>query len=358
MLLPTLPYRQSNLEDLSIELAGLFQDTLFIVGNGFDLMHGVKSSYYNFRDTISPQHMIRFTLEQYIHKTDIWGDFENNLAYLDREMMMGVLDDWLQNFNVLDEDDDDFSAANFFMAPETATEPVHVLTQELPKQFRKWINTLRAGSIVRPLKSLISPEAYYINFNYTEFLETIYGVPKESIAYIHGDRRKKREQLVLGHGRNEDEVFEEWYQANKDKPEYQPIRYGRKGRKYRNDNPVYLAYFLKDESEGNWKSQTRYDAIDNTSRLIEEYYTNSAKKTSDVIKKYRSIFDGFGHIRRIVVIGHSLSDVDYPYFKEIIKNTDNPSWNFGWFDSRSLKSIKTFVEKMTIPEDKISVFQI
>jgi hypothetical protein len=58
VLLSALPYRQSILEDLSTELAGLYQDTLFIIGNGFDLMHGVKSSYYDFRDTISPQHVI------------------------------------------------------------------------------------------------------------------------------------------------------------------------------------------------------------------------------------------------------------------------------------------------------------
>lgn len=339
-------------------LSGKLRPGQFIVGNGFDLMHGVKSSYYDFRDNISPRHIIRFTLERYIHKADIWGDFENSLAYLDREMMMATLDDWLQNFNVLDEGDDDFSAANFFLAQEAATEPVHILTQELPKRFRKWVNTLSVGSIVRPLKSLISPEARYINFNYTEFLETMYGVPKGSITYIHGDRRNRREQLVLGHGRNEDEVFEEWYRANRDKPEYQPIRCDWKGRKHRNDSPVYLAYFLKDESEGNWKSQMRYDAIDNTSRLIEEYYANSAKKTSDVIKKYRSVFDGCGLIRRIVVIGHSLSDVDYPYFTEIIRNTNNVKWYLSWFDSRSLKSIKTFVEKMSIPYDRITVFQI
>ena len=52
--------------------------TLYIIGNGFDMMHGVPSSYYNFRDTIGKNNMLRFTL----------------------------------------------------------------LTQELPKRFRKWINTL------------------------------------------------------------------------------------------------------------------------------------------------------------------------------------------------------------------------
>lgn len=62
MLLSTLPYRQSRIEDLNVELTGAYQDALFIIGNGFDLMYGVKFSYYDFRDTISPQHVIRFTL--------------------------------------------------------------------------------------------------------------------------------------------------------------------------------------------------------------------------------------------------------------------------------------------------------
>ncbi len=58
--------------------------TLYIIGNGFDMMHGVPSSYYNFRDTIGKNNMLRITLESYIRKDDVWGDFEDSLAYLDR----------------------------------------------------------------------------------------------------------------------------------------------------------------------------------------------------------------------------------------------------------------------------------
>ena len=40
-------------------------------------------------------------------------------------------------------------------------------------------------------------------FNYTEFVEQLYGIPEENVCYIHGCRRKKkgrpRERLVLGH---------------------------------------------------------------------------------------------------------------------------------------------------------------
>lgn len=48
----------------------------------------------------------------------------------------------------------------------------------------------------------------------------------------------------------------------------------------------------------------RYDAINNTQRLIEEYYSDSAKKTTDVIAKYQSMFDGLRHVKQIVVMGH------------------------------------------------------
>lgn len=180
--------------------------TLFIIGNGFDIMHGVKSSYYNFRDSIGKNNILRTTLENYIRQDDVWGNFEDGLAYLDREMMLGTLDDWLDNFNVLDEDDDDFSAADYFAAQESATAQIYILTQELPRRFRKWISTLRPFSLSKPLDDIIKIEARYINFNYTEFLETIYGVPQENILYIHGDRRDKKNKLVLGHGHGIDEV--------------------------------------------------------------------------------------------------------------------------------------------------------
>lgn len=238
-------YRQATIEEIAKELT---DDTLFIIGNGFDLMHGVQSSYYHFRDSISPKHLIRSTMDYYIHKPDVWGEFENNLAYLDREKMMGVLDDWLLGFNVLEEDDDDFSAVDFFLAQDTTTQPVSILLYELPKRFRQWVNTLSFDATLKPLAGMFKKAARYITFNYTEFLEVLNEIPNQSISYLHGDRRDRKQQLVLGHGRNEAQVFEEWYQANKDRPEYQQIRYGRKGRKYRDDNPVYLAYFLADET--------------------------------------------------------------------------------------------------------------
>lgn len=357
ILLPTLPFKKIKMAEIVLSNPDA---ALFIIGNGFDLMHGIQSSYYNFRDTIGKSDILRFTLENYIRADDIWGDFENNLAYLDREMMLDSLDDRLDDFGVLDEDDDDFSAADFFGAQETAASPVFILTQDLPARFRKWVNALKPNDRCKPLECILSWGSKYINFNYTEFLEENYEIPRENILYIHGDRRNKKTELVLGHGHDTEQMFEKWYEANKNRKEFQPRLRGRKGRYYNNDNAVYLAYFLRDDTKGNWKSQMRYDAIDNTVRIIEGYYDDSAKKTNDVLTTNQKYFKSLENVTDICIIGHSLSAVDYPYFKEIIKynkNSDEIKWQISWYSPDDIGRIQRFLSVMKIPNTNVTIFR-
>jgi hypothetical protein len=105
----------------------------------------------------------------------------------------------------------------------------------------------------------------------------------------------------------------------------------------------------------------RYDAINNTVGLIEDYYENSAKKTSEVIIKNKSYFKSLEGIKNIVVIGHSLSKVDYPYFKEIIKyNTSSADlkWFISWYSSDGLRKITEFVSEMKIPNENVKLFRV
>lgn len=47
------------------------------------------------------------------------------------------------------------------------------------------------------IEQIISLEGYYISFNYTHTLETIYKIPKEKVLHIHGEAGKKN--LILGY---------------------------------------------------------------------------------------------------------------------------------------------------------------
>ena len=69
------------------------------------------------------------------------------------------------------------------------------------------------------------------------------------------------------------------------------------------------------------------------------------------------MFEALVDIEQIMVIGHSLSNVDHPYFEEIIKNTDNPRWYFSWHGSRSLEGSMAFIVAMNISQDRVTLFK-
>ena len=66
------------------------ENTLFIIGNGFDLCHGVKSSYYDFANFLKSHggKSLKNTLETCLIADDLWGNFEANLAHLNREILI------------------------------------------------------------------------------------------------------------------------------------------------------------------------------------------------------------------------------------------------------------------------------
>lgn len=327
----------------------MFSDkTLGIIGNGFDLAHGIKSSYYDFRNFLGEDSDLREIMEAYIHKPDIWGDFENSLAHLDREMLINNIDDTLADFNVKDEEDDDFSAADYHLAIEWAAMPAIMIEQELPIEFRKWINKLKVSRHSNPLKQITNTNARFINFNYTEFLETIYGVERKNLLYLHGCRKNKKEELVLGHGYNSDKLYEDWYDENKSRCESE-------------NNPAKLAYFSDEDNLDEYESPIRYYAIQEALGLIEDYYDNSAKKTEDVLKQNATYFKSLYDVEKIVVVGHSLSVVDYPYFKEIINsvfNKENLLWQISYYNNEDLNRISSFINKMNIKQEQVNLFHI
>ncbi|OFI05813.1 hypothetical protein CLOACE_15080 [Clostridium acetireducens DSM 10703] len=96
---------------------------LFIIGNGFDISHRVKSSYYNFKEYVNKHDKsLSFTFDVYFECEDLWGDFENNLAFLSREMLMEGVDNMLDiNMSTFDEEDEKFSYADYFASIEMGT---------------------------------------------------------------------------------------------------------------------------------------------------------------------------------------------------------------------------------------------
>lgn len=155
--------------------------TLYIIGNGFDLANGVRSSYRDFAKFLKKQgrdgHYLYDTMEFYLGSApDLWGDFEASLAYLDRGKAMDSVD-IIQGdlLDVKDPEDENFSAAEYFATIEMGLANLTNIQEMLLELFFKWVKTLDSDKPVWKCPVKLDYDGRYINFNYTEFLETRYG---------------------------------------------------------------------------------------------------------------------------------------------------------------------------------------
>ena len=71
---------------------------LYIIGNGFDIQHGLKSRYWDFKEylDIKDRNLVD-KLEEYFGADALWSDFEETLAYLDTEQIIEECMNYLQS---------------------------------------------------------------------------------------------------------------------------------------------------------------------------------------------------------------------------------------------------------------------
>jgi hypothetical protein len=294
---------------------------------------------------------------------DLWGDFEENLACLSRDKVMQQVDLSLElTMDTFDEDDENFSYADYYASIDQGTDIINAITIDLKKYFVQWIKTLQPEKhTIQMISDLLCNNALFINFNYTEFLETIYGISKNRILNIHGNRQDVKSELVLGHGKLPEQTFEEWYNLHKNDKRFKDFCYRRNGKRYRNDDLTYLAYFLQDETKGNWRNPIRYYAAQNAAEKIEEYYKETSKKTDKIIRKNACFFDSLDTIDTVIVLGHSLSAVDLPYFKKIIEINKEPGklkWKISWYSEADKKRIEHFIDTMKLNSKNLELLKL
>ena len=306
-------------------------NVLYILGNGFDMMHGVKSSYYAFRDSIGKHNSLWTDIDLLWPEVDLWADFENNLAHFDAKIMADkfIVENWL---NLNDAYSVDADAGEFYLSVENAIRPIENICYELPLALRRWVDKLSIGTDDRPLKHIFV-NGKVLCFNYTEFVETLYGISHENVCYIHGCRKKEKyhpkDTLIIGHlpGESNDE--------------YNKIE------------------GLKKEPN-NFRNVLTELAQEEAIRLISEYDEELTKNSDDIINSHQYFFEDLESVENVVVIGHSLSGVDWDYFikvKNSLKNRNNVHWYFGCHGSGDLNNLTLLKNELGLDNNQISIFR-
>jgi hypothetical protein len=284
---------------------------LYVIGNGFDLHHSLQTSYFHFSVFLKQNNSeIYNLLESYINfpisDKDLWSRFEENLANLDYSYLLSDNSDFLP-----DVANDDFRDRDRYAFEDVMTRIKDLLTDTLLSLFREFILAVEIPKKANEKMIDLDEDALFLSFNYTDTLEALYNVGPSNITYIHNAAKSDHEYIVLGHGRN-------------------PTEYEEKLLEHPADLPT-------EDIEEWYEQNIKYDPFyDPGKEALMQYFTKMYKPTMQIISEHDYFFSKLKKVDEIVILGHSLSNVDLPYFEEIHKNARDVKWTVSYFSAADM----------------------
>lgn len=308
---------------------------LYIIGNGFDLYHQLNTRYTDFASYLKVQNQrVLDDFNQYyciVNNQDLWADFEVNLSNLDTEMVLDELSDYLPgSFG------GDFQDRDRYSFQIEIKMLVDRLTTVMKDEFKKFI--VNACNVNLNPKNNINfiANSRFISFNYSNTLEKFYNIDRKEILYIHGSAFDNN-SIILGHGVNPS-IF-------------------------KNDVvEVVPPEDLTEEDLEIWYQEIS-DEFDYEYELgvteVNNYLAESFKNTAEIINENKSYFASLQDIDTVVILGHSMSDVDTPYFDEISKNIKkNSYWLVSYYSDTEHDKLYSSVQQFSQSENHIKLFKI
>lgn len=276
--------------------------TLYVIGNGFDLAHGLETNlccfkcYLKNKDDESRKFLK--SISQYVPFNETWSNFEEALGNIDADKIEEVAMDYAQSPSA-----DDFRDSSWG-DPEYEASQAIAFSSEISEYLREWICAVR---IDQNYKFPILKDALFLSFNYTNTLEKVYDIPKDKICYIHGDCSKD-EVLVCGH-----------------------------------NDTSRLKKRIVEESDFFLHNQEVVD-------IIHGYYEETWKNPEKQINKNKNFFNQLISIQNIVIFGHSFEnhiDDDYfIYIKEKVKSSC--IWEISYHSELDKIRNEVFAEQLGI----------
>lgn len=274
-----------------------------IVGNGFDVNHGLPSRYADFKAWLctNDKRLYDF-LERYIDVTgDWWNDFEKSLSEIDVPKL--IKETPQENRNI----DPRFPPS--FSHP--ASWRLDAVRKTITLKFNEWVKTLDSVKIKKKME--LPKACLYISFNYTDTLERVYGIEENRIVYIHG-KASRGDELIYGHGKNqyvlEEDVMEK-YHLQRSNDFFVAGTYGDSERELIS----HVSYWQKPIQIGC-------------------YYDVLRPVVTDANKVY--------------VYGLSFSEVDYPYLQWIAENNRKLRWRASWHTEKDKERVSEYFLSLSV----------
>ena len=282
---------------------------LFIIGNGFDLNLGLDTKLSSFGKYLKHNELeLYYSLDSF-HNLINWNDFERNLGEFDLETVIETNDfNWkqLDYYDQYKTYNDNFHQ----FLEENINEEISYIKIMLITHLKDWLPNLNFMDMSEEDEDNFikfgrnNKRNVFLTFNYTTVLEEVFYIPEKRVHHIHGSLENPK-GIILGH--NSDFKFP-------------PTKPG-------DVNELKVV-------EGN----------------VEDYLTTFNKKCEDRVKDFFEFLksNNVYEISQIIVLGHSLSEVDEIYFNEIHSKFPLSKWIFSTFNEDDKNRVKVFVKNNNI----------
>lgn len=262
-------------------------DTIFIIGNGFDMWQGLRSSYSEFQKYYL-EHREKILRKLHIKKHIFVDSDGENIECSDVELIYGdpfqpdELDNEFWNTFEASLDNLDAERLNLFFGKEKSglkemEKSIKNARRILSEAFCSWIATMNVDE--KDSGYSFGENCVFINFNYTDTLIKRFGVNELKEYHIHGEATDKK-SIIFGHSKHPQE------------PEYALARLG--GR--------FLGLFFVDKI----LYETDKHCQDNIQTLCMFLAMNAVMSEE---------------IKDVYVLGHSMGPADLEYFDFLVRST-------------------------------------
>ena len=268
---------------------------LYIIGNGFDIAHGIPCKYSDFRRYCEEKMPKMYEkLNRFYDGGDkLWSDFERELPNLNKDALF----DWATTNNP---NWNPNWKAYYDFIDEVRDEVDYV--EGLKLAFTEWVQALSLEDVRRQY-DIFGEDSLFITFNYTLTLENVYHIPAYRILHIHGMVEGEFPQLVVGHNMPDTEVD----------------------------------YIFSSEND------FEEEACKEVAALIKNWH----KDTAGIIANYEEIFSQLSNVKDVYVLGHSMSEVDLPYFEKIKQNIPlSAKWHISVFNEVDINNKQQVVDRL------------
>lgn len=227
-------------------------------------------------------------VENYVPAQGNWANLEQALADLETDNIISDMECFLGSYS-----SDDWSDLGHHDFQYEVERVATGLSGTLQQRFAEWVRSITLPDQSQSSGLLVNLEvdATFLTFNYTSTLTHLYGVPPESILHIHGEASDTSSVIVLGHAWDE---------------EHRPSLFD-------SVDPELADHRLLEA----------YSTLD-------DYFSSTFKPSQKIIQDNAHFFEHLTAIEKVIVFGHSLSEVDKAYFHRLIQVflSRPPTWTF------------------------------